>query len=58
MKGIVPCNEEEKNIMILALYSYLNYYRNRLNKVDDQLYIETIQNKIKITKNMIKKLGA
>ncbi|MCY6372494.1 hypothetical protein [Clostridium ganghwense] len=58
MKGIMACTEEEKDIMILALYSYLNYYKNRLNEVDDQLYIESIQNKIKITENMIKELGA
>ncbi|MCY6355353.1 hypothetical protein [Clostridium sp. ZS2-4] len=58
MEGIMACTEEEKDIMILALYGYLNYYKNRLNEVDDQLYIEAIQDKIRITENMIKGLGA
>lgn len=58
MEGIMACTEGEKDIMILALYSYLNYYKNRLNEVDDLLYIEVIQDKIKTTENMIKELGA
>lgn len=57
MDYVIKCTKEEKEILEIALYGYLNRYRERLKEVDDDIYKEVIENKIKLTEKIINEMS-
>ncbi|MCM8709496.1 hypothetical protein M2651_00475 [Clostridium sp. SYSU_GA19001] len=57
MDYIIKCTREEKEILQIALYGYLNRYRERLKEVQDSVYREAIEDKIRITEKMLEEIG-
>lgn len=57
MDYVIKCSKEEKEILQIALYGYLNRYRERLKQVDDKIYKEVIEDKIKLTEKMLEEIG-
>lgn len=58
MDYIIKCTEEQKEILQVALYEYLNSYRERLNKIEDVISKEKVEEKLKITEKMLNEIEA
>jgi hypothetical protein len=58
MDYIIKCSQEQKEILQVALYGYLNRYRERLNEVQDSVYKEMIQERINVTEKMLDEIGS
>jgi hypothetical protein len=58
MDYIIKCSQEQKEILQVALYGYLNRYRERLNEVQDSVYKEMIEERIKVTEKMLDEIGS
>lgn len=57
MDYVIRCTREEKEILQIALYGYLNRYKERLKEVEDSVYREAIENRIRITEKMLEEIG-
>lgn len=57
MEYVIACTKEEKEIMQIALYGYLNRYRERLKEIDDMEYKMAIEERIKTTERLLQEMG-
>lgn len=58
MDYIIKCSEEQKQILQIALYGYLNRYRLRLDNIEDNAYKLKIKEKISMTEKMLSEIGS
>lgn len=56
MDYIIKCTEDQKEILQLALYEYLNKYRERLHEIEDVVYKEKVEEKLKMTEKMLNEI--
>lgn len=56
MEFIAAYTKEEKEVLEIALYSYLNYYRARLENVTENNQRLVIKDKIRIAEDMLDRL--
>lgn len=57
MEYVIKCTQEEKEIIQIALYGYLNRYRERLKELDGTFYETMIKDRIKVTEKMLDDIG-
>lgn len=58
MDYLIKCTEEQKEILQVALYGYLNRYRERLEESQNSPYKEKIEERIKIAEKMIDEISS
>lgn len=58
MDYLIRCTEEQKEILQVALYGYLNRYRERLEESQNSAYKEKIEERIKIAEKMIDEISS
>lgn len=57
MEGIIAYNREEKELLQMALYGYMNHYRQRIKEIDNIEQKEVVQGKIQMVEKLLSEIG-